>query len=303
MSFLYKIEGLDKEWQTSFQYNKLQFSLEPGKYNLQLALANNTPNEPSVLKTIEIIILPPFYRNWLFISLISLTGIAFVSFYIYYFQKRKYEQQLHKLEAEQKVRDEKSRISRDLHDSVGVYAHTVMYHTDLLAKEKSSNEKIINDIHFASKEMITSLRETVWAMKKDSYTAEECWLRIKNFAQSLKRHYTSIQFEIKGNTPGNWTGNHRQSLHVVRIIQEAVSNAIKHADSKELKIFSEYNMVFWTIRVSDSGKGFDIHTHKDSGNGLGNMLKRAEEAGYQLQIDTDIQNGCHIILKIPIHLD
>ena len=47
---------------------------------------------------------------------------------------------------------------------------------------------------FASKEIITSLRETIWALKKSNYTAEDCLIRVKNFIKTLSNHYQTIRF-------------------------------------------------------------------------------------------------------------
>lgn len=66
------------------------------------------------------------------------------------------------------MRLERERISRDLHDSIGAYANAVLYKSELLQQEENVNERndLIKDLRFASKDIITSLRETIWALKK-----------------------------------------------------------------------------------------------------------------------------------------
>ena len=59
----------------------------------------------------------------------------------------------------------------------------------------------MKDLKFASKDIITSLRETIWALKKDNYTAEDCLLRIKNFIQPFARYYPHIKFTVEGEAP------------------------------------------------------------------------------------------------------
>lgn len=61
------------------------------------------------------------------------------------------------------IKLERERISKDLHDSLGAYANAVLYNIELLEKEKAEPKRneLIGDLKFASKDIITSLRETV----------------------------------------------------------------------------------------------------------------------------------------------
>ena len=301
--YLYKMEGLDENWSNTMQNTELHYSLEPGKYRLLLSAAAVPDNQPPVLNSIDILILPPFYLTWWFVSLSSLVLLSGIVLIIYFIQKRRYERKLQQLAAEEKIQEEKNRISRDLHDSVGVYAHTVLYQIEQLTKETSSKNKIIEDLKFASKDMITSLRETVWALKKDNYHAEDCWVRIKNFTCSLQRYYHPVKFTITGSAPEAWSGNYQKSLHLVRIVQEAISNAIRHAFALNINIDSSFNDEVWSIRIVDDGIGFDMQNSNESGNGMSNMQHRADEANYKLSILSTRGKGTAVILIIPVRSD
>jgi signal transduction histidine kinase len=193
------------------------------------------------------------------------------------------------------MRLERERISRDLHDNIGAYANAVLYNTELLQQQDDTEKKndIISDLHFASKDIITSLRETVWALKKDNYSAADCLIRIRNFIQPFTRYYHHIIFKVEGEAPPNLILQHDKALHLVRIVQEAVSNAIKHAGAKNISILSEVGNECWKLSVTDDGKGFDVEEKKQlqSGNGLGNMEERAASAGVVFSIESKENQG------------
>jgi signal transduction histidine kinase len=193
---------------------------------------------------------------------------------------------------------ERERISRDLHDSLGAYANAVLYNTELLAQENSNDKRneLMKDLKFASKDIITSLRETVWALNKESYTAEDCLLRIRNFIQPFSRYYSHINFTIEGEAPDAMQFHYTKALNLVRIIQEAVSNAIKHAEAKNISVRSSSDGDKWKLTVSDDGKGFDYNAAKkmEAGNGLTNMQRRASDSGFDFIPESSESRGTTI---------
>jgi signal transduction histidine kinase len=157
----------------------------------------------------------------------------------------------------------------------------------------------MNDLKFASKDIITSLRETIWALKKDQYTAEDCLLRIRNFVQPFSRYYEHIHFSVNGEAPDRILHTTR-ALNAVRIVQESVSNAIKHAEASNVSISSSMEDDKWRITVMDDGKGFDYAgmNAEQQGNGLGNIRQRADDAGFDLLIHSREGHGTTVTIFI-----
>ena len=155
-------------------------------------------------------------------------------------------------------------------------------------------------LKYASKDIITSLRETVWALKKDNYTEEECLLRIKNFMQALSRYYPHIQFKVTGEASAGKILHHTKALHVVRIVQEAVTNAIKHAAAETISLSSSQNEGKWELTVVDDGKGFDYDAmkHTGDGNGLVNMNQRATESEIVFTVSSQVGSGTKVTMLI-----
>jgi signal transduction histidine kinase/ligand-binding sensor domain-containing protein len=298
----YRMYGLDKDWIQTSSLQTIRYSLQPGKYIFKIYASKLMDGTESMGKEITIIIKPPFWKSWWFSSgliLLTLVGSGYV---VNRRNRRKYEKKFQLLENERQLKEERERISKDLHDSLGAYANAVLYNTELLEKEKQEQRKqeLIGDLKFASKDIITSLRETVWALKKEAYTSEDCLVRIRNFIQPLAKYYKHIHFSIDGQAPTNLTLHYTKALNLVRIIQEAVSNSIKHAHATAITIKSSFDKSNWTLEVNDNGEGFDLLNIKEEekGNGLHNMQHRATESSLSFQIKTAKGKGTYIIIIV-----
>lgn len=300
--YQYRMLGIDKEWIQNSGIQTVRYSLPPGKYTLQLYASRSFDKEAKPLKEIRIIIRPPFWKSWWFLSLTAISLIVLLAYFINQKTKKKFAEKIQQIENERRLKEERERISRDLHDSLGAYANAVLYNTELLEKESTDEKRkgLIGDLKFASKDIITSLRETVWALKKENYTAEETFVRIRNFIQPLTRYYSHIHFRIDGEAPADVELPYSRALNLVRIVQEAVTNSIKHANPGDIIVSSKIEENKWLIRITDNGKGFDLATAKkaEEGNGLNNMQQRAAASGFTFTTDSTTNKGTTVSIIV-----
>jgi signal transduction histidine kinase len=299
-SYQYMMEGVDKEWVQSNQLSTVRYFLLPGKYKFKIYAARYFDGRAKPMKEITIIIRPPYWKTWWFLGILGMLIIVAMAIGFNQYNRSKYEKRLSQFEAEQKLRLERERISRDLHDSIGAYANAVLYNTELLEKEKNEPERhqLMADLKFASKDIITSLRETIWALKKDQYTAEECLMRIRNFIQPFNRYYSRIKFRLEGDAPPGMELHYTRALNLVRIVQEAVTNGIKHGNATAITITSRFDPHQWEVTVKDDGSGFTIDETESEGNGLNNMRQRARESEFEIKVASESGKGTtvHVIL-------
>lgn len=296
--YQYKMEGIDDQWIQNQDLQTVRYFLTPGRYTFKIYASRFFNKDAKAMKEIRIIINPPFWKTWWFFTAVTIVFIISLAYFINRYNKSRYQEKLVALENEHKMQLEKERISRDLHDSIGAYANAVLYNTELLQQEVDATERneLMKDLKFASKDIITSLRETIWALKKDNYTAEDCLLRIKNFIQPFTRYYPDIKFSVEGEAPVKKSLHYTKALNVVRIVQEAVTNAIKHAAPANIKISSKELGDRWQLSVENDGKGFnyDILKESEEGNGLHNMKQRAVESGFEFSIESAETTGTKI---------
>jgi two-component system, NarL family, sensor kinase len=251
-------------------------------------------------------------NNVIYVSLAFLLLTAVVSFVIFRDYRKKQKLKVMRMQEEEKRMAEKAvieaeekerkRIAADLHDNLGAYANAVLHGTELL-KENNFNghsQELVQNLNSASKEVITSLRETIWALKKESYTAEECLLRIRNFIQPLNRYYEEIRFEVKGEAPDLFIVQNAKALNLVRMIQEAITNAIKHSGASYISVASTVRENCWNLVVQDDGKGFSTSEIVDTGdhNGLINLRERAKISDIGLNIRSVLGEGTWVELNM-----
>lgn len=300
--YQYQMEGIDKEWIQANKVQTIHYLLQPGKYVLKIYAASAFDQNAKALRQISITIQPPYWRTWWFRLLVSAACVSLLIWLVKLYDRNKYQKKLAELESERKIQLERERISRDLHDNIGAYANAVIYNTELLQKEQDAGERreLMNDLRFASKDIITSLRETIWALKKESYTAADCLLRIRNFVQPFGRYYQHIIFTVTGDAPPHMNLHCTHALNLVRIVQEAVSNAIKHSGATTVTVSSRTENGRWSITVSDNGKGFNKENSDQEyeGNGLSNMQQRAKDSGFELYIDSGAANGTAVTVLL-----
>ncbi len=298
--YQYKMKGIDGQWIRDRDLQTVRYFLPPGDYVFQIYASRFFDRQPKPLKEISIHISSPFWKTWWFITLASFVLMAVFVFLTYQYNYEKFRRKIEKMEGEQQLQTERQRIALNLHDSIGAYANAIIYSTELLENEKNEEQRhdIMKDLKFSSRDIITSLRETIWALKKDNYTAEDCLFRIRNFTQSLSRHYKHISFNIQGAADAAKHLNHIQALNMVRIVQETITNAIKHAEAKNIVIISNFNAITWMVSVMDDGRGFDtnIVLTAERGNGLKNISKRSKEAGFEVSILSNPGKGTTVTI-------
>lgn len=298
--YQYRMDGVDEEWIQGNPLQTARYVLPPGEYTFNVSASRSFDAKAEPLKKIVIIIRAPFWKTGWFRIGAALLLISLLAYLINQRNKKKYATRLQQLEQEKQLKQERERISKDLHDSLGAYANAVLYNTELLEKGEGNSKELISGLKYVSKDIITTLRETVWALRKERFSGEECLVRIRNFVEPLKRYYPHIEFTVTGESPPTILLHHTRALNMVRLVQEAITNSIKHAAPRFVSVTAVVISNRWMITVSDDGVGFDHKAIRaeERGNGLSNMEYRAAEAGFELTITSVLNKGTSISVLI-----
>lgn len=240
--------------------------------------------------------------------------IAILGYLLYNQQKLKNsqllkEQELHialaKIETQNRLQEQRLRISRDLHDNIGSQLTFIISSIDNLkyalrdAGGQVSN-KLTEISHFTTT-TINELRDTIWAMNKESITFDDLQGRISNFIEKAQRSQEHVDFDFKLDTsvPKAYQFTSIEGVNIYRIIQEAVNNALKYADAQTILITIAKMSEGLQIKIADNGQGFDTENFIP-GNGINNMRKRAQEINAELQVDSYLNTGTSVVLKTPL---
>ncbi|MBV9732710.1 MAG: ATP-binding protein, partial [Verrucomicrobia bacterium] len=90
---------------------------------------------------------------------------------------------------------------------------------------------------------------------------------------------------------------------LLRIAQEAISNAVRHAKPTVVQVNLQTNPSNLILEVTDNGSGIaNPEDARKDGFGLSNMQARAENLGAQFEVRTEVGKGTSIVVRIPLNL-
>lgn len=207
-----------------------------------------------------------------------------------------------KIETQNKLQEQRLRISRDLHDNIGAQLTFIISSVDNLKYGfKIEDEKLqdkLAGISSFTKETIYELRDTIWAMNKDEINFEDLKTRISNFIENAKLASQGIDFDFVCH--GNFeyaVFSSVEGMNIYRIIQEAINNALKHAKASRISVNVRRENSGYEIEIIDNGKGFNSFKTA-SGNGLNNLKKRAKEINGEISVTSQEQLGTTVSLHL-----
>ncbi len=219
-------------------------------------------------------------------------------------EKLSREQEIKKVEAQLKLQTEKTRISRDLHDSVGSQLTYIISNLDFLGTKLKDKEEFYPKIEALSdftRSTMQQLRDTIWSITKESVTVEQFIIRLQNYAlKQFENQEIELKIDSKPN-PNESILNSFQMLHLYRIAQECINNTIKHAQATVvlISIIQVENKIFF--QFEDNGVGFEtFQTLLENNMGLKNIKLRVEEMAGHYEIISEPDNGTKININFEI---
>ena len=281
----------DGEWLQIKQPGEIQFNnLGAGQYLLKVRMVDSegTPFGKDLMLNIHA---KEFFYRTLWFGLLCLLLVVMVSYY-FIRQANKaralgqhYSRSLLKVQEEERMR-----ISRDLHDSVGQQL--------ILLKNQanaSHDQQMVKNVS-ATLEEVRSITRNLHpvVLSRLGLTAA-----LEELIRKLDEN-TEVFFAIElENIDGLFDAE--EELNLYRIIQEALNNIVKHANavSAKLTIVRKKNKVL--INIQDNGKGFSIEDEQQSSSSLG--LKTLQERMAMLKGKVRIESGdlgTQIVLEIPL---
>ena len=239
-------------------------------------------------------------------SSLLILGILFFSIYKRNQFKRKQLQKeidlkdaLSTIKTQNRLQEQRLRISRDLHDNIGSQLTFIISSLDNLKfVTKDTNSKLkekLSGISSFTSETIHQLRDTIWAMNKSQISIEDLQTRILSFVEKAKSATENIEFEINQNINNKFSLTSIEGMNLFRVIQEAINNAIKYAEASKISVSLTNKNKTLFVSIIDNGIGFDIK-NVELGNGLSNIEKRISEINGKVTIKSKKDKGTEINL-------
>jgi len=201
---------------------------------------------------------------------------------------------------EEILEQERHRIARELHDSVSqqLFAasmllsaanHQTDQYSERVKKQLLLAEKTINASQNEMRALLLHLRP----IQLDGKSLKQ---GIEQLLQELSTKIDiNLQYSIESITmPSVMEDN------IFRIIQELMSNVLRHAKAKELEIYLRKNGDSAQLKVIDDGIGFDSSKQRAGGYGLQNIKERIEGIGGNVKIVSILNLGTRIEINVPL---
>lgn len=193
---------------------------------------------------------------------------------------------------------ERERIGMELHDGVIQSLYAIGMHLDLMRFSGKVQSEDLGEIIEHLNQVIEDVRHYILNLKAHSAgTIYEC------FREMLGRLYVPSTLRIEINAPDEpppFTPSTFQG--VCQIANEAISNAVRHADATHLVISTLYDQNRFQITIQDNGKGFNAAALKEhNGLGLHNMQQRAQLYGGHVTIKSTPGQGTSLTITIPVN--
>lgn len=206
---------------------------------------------------------------------------------------------LKEAQTQNKLQDQRLRISRDLHDNIGSQLTFIISSIDNLKfLTKKSNDNLrskLTEINTFAETTIWQLRDTIWAMNKNEISIENIQGRILSFIDKAKSATKGIQFHLKSDVKSEIQFSSIEGINIFRIVQEAINNSIKHANATEISVLMTDTSEEVQLIIIDNGDGFD-QASIESGNGLENMQNRIYEINGKISIESTLHKGTSITI-------
>ena len=302
--YAYRLRGYDNQWIENNNRNYVRYpNLPPGNYIFEARSRFGTEPWGPVNGQMRIEIQPPFWlRTWFLVGagILLLGGIA-LSVLLWL---RSREAAIRRnLEMQQRLENERKRISRDLHDNVGAQLTYLINNLDWLAdnggREAELGERL-RTLSEAGRQAMLTLRQTIWAIGNEALEIEDFADRFKAYVLKMVAIHPGLHAEFDEDFNKSSTLSPETALHLFRIGQEAVHNVLKHANATkvQLRFFNRPDCIFG-LELADNGRGFDPLLPQPVGHhGLLNMRTRAEECGARCELISQPGEGCRVILVL-----
>lgn len=237
-------------------------------------------------------------NKWVILSVSALIMLVVVVVYsrLISQQKRKTkasEQATQLLEAQLKGEEkERARTARELHDGVASILSAAKLHINARQDEHTPSDVLISELIETAVQEIRDISHNLAPEKVFNEGFEQA---VQEFCRRVNHPGMQLECYVVGELPvlGKNTG-----LLLYRMIQEAVTNMVKHAEATEGIVQLVGNGSTLNVTIEDNGKGFDPDRPGNPGLGLESLTSRARLLGGRLEVHSAPGKGVSIYLEI-----
>jgi signal transduction histidine kinase/ligand-binding sensor domain-containing protein len=305
--FRYKLQETDKDWHETDSAEPASYrNLAPGSYHFSVDATDTNGVWSHKVATAEFTILPAYYQTAWF-GLLAVAAFFASLWGLYRLGLRQLGREFN-ITLEARV-NERTRIARDLHDTLLQSFHGLLLRfqtvslllPDGAVEAKSQLDSAIGQ----AAQAITEGRDAVQDLRSSTTVTNDLAAAIGALGGELATNEYGnpapvFRIEVEGAA---------RELHpilrdeVYRIAVEALRNAFRHAQARQVEVEIHYGDRGLRLNVRDDGKGIDAKTMQGetpAGHfGIRGMRERAESVGGHLEVWSELDSGAEVELTIP----
>jgi ligand-binding sensor domain-containing protein/signal transduction histidine kinase len=310
--FKYRLTGLDDEWIDVGTRRTAYFShLPPGAYTFTVIAANSDGVWNTVGRSVQIVVVPPFWRTWWFVVLVSLAIVATTVLM--------YRRRISNLKRERDVQEaftrrlidsqesERKRIAGELHDSLGQSLAIIKNHA-LFGLHGPENVVVtregLKQISIQSAQAIDEVKEISYNLRPHLLDRLGLTKAIESMVGRVAES-SGINFAAEiDNVDGIFSAE--EEINLYRILQEGINNVVKHSAAASALVRLNKDERTIRLTISDDGKGFtqaavesNTASHKH-GFGLMGITERVRILGGRQVVRSAPGEGTAIIVTLTL---
>jgi signal transduction histidine kinase/ligand-binding sensor domain-containing protein len=305
VKFRYRLDGYENDWHDAGTRRQAFYTdLPAGNYSFRVLASNSDgvwSKDPSQL---SFSVAPAYYEtNWFRALCVAvLFALLLAAYQLRVLQlHRQFEMTL-----DARV-GERTRIARELHDTLLQSFHGILLHLKTLSNELSGGQmkqkldKVINQ----AAQAIVEGREAVQGLRASTVQGNDLALAIRTLGEELSAarsdpHPPHFTVQVEG-MPRNLHPIIRDEVY--RIAGEGLRNAFRHADAQRIEGEIRYDYRELRVRVRDNGKGIDsqqlTENDREGHFGLPGMRERAKLISGKLTVWSQLDAGTEVELTVP----
>ena len=189
--------------------------------------------------------------------------------------------------------NEQRRIGQELHDGLGQQlTGLAMLATSLLNKASKPDYELAAQLAKGLQEAVSQVRALSRGLVPVDVEAGDLIHALESLVDNLRRQ-TGLDISLQVSSPLNIRDS-SCAVHLYRIAQEALNNAIKHAGASRIRVVIGREGNRGLLSITDDGSGFDPQQESTAGLGMRIMKYRCELIDARLDVETPPAEGCRI---------